>query len=76
MQEHLHKYAKFGLVMASLVLPIFTADFETLVGIEETRNATEIIDATENSSSTFEQGAKFDKRMRDVVIDMARLQYF
>lgn len=75
MQEHLQKFAKFGLILASLVLPIFTNDVETLVKLEETRNATEFGEETENILFTSEQCAEFNKRIRDVVIDMARLQY-
>lgn len=76
MLEHFRKFAKFGLIMASVLLPVITCengykpDFEAIS--EDVEKGTladpsEII--TESSLK------RMNKRLRDIVYDMVKLKY-
>lgn len=74
MQDHFQKYAKYGIILAFLVLPVLTSDPDTEVNLDE------LADNIANGNETYTSlsgrySEMFDKRMRDVVIDSARLGY-
>lgn len=76
MLEHLHKFGKFGMVMATMLLPLITLEEgitpdldEVANGFAENRELDLNIFITDNSKD------EFNKRVRDVVIDMVRLDY-
>lgn len=77
MMDHFRKFAKYGLIMATAVLPIITMergnglDLDEVANIVENHETLDIFDEviSENSRS------EFNRRLRDVVIDMIRLEY-
>ncbi|XP_055296577.1 uncharacterized protein LOC129565586 [Sitodiplosis mosellana] len=85
MLEHFRKYAKFGLVLSTVLLPMITTDRgngldldELAVKFEKNKENNfenkEDLDAF-NSFISDNSRNKFNKRLRDVVGDMARLGY-
>ncbi|XP_055296576.1 uncharacterized protein LOC129565584 [Sitodiplosis mosellana] len=85
MLEHFRKYAKFGLVLSTVLLPMITTDRgngldldELAVKFEKNKENNfenkEDLDAF-NSFISDNSRIKFNKRLRDVVIDMVRLGY-
>lgn len=83
MMEHLRKFGKFGLIMASTLLPTITASRESVMNLDDTSS-------NENSSSgelsklpklkdhpliSDSSLNRFNKRVRDIAIDMVRLEY-
>lgn len=89
MQEHFRKFGKFGLIMATALLPIITQecgsgfDLDVLAEQIEEMKAKDFMkddskDAIQDFSffnSSESARVKFHKRLRDVVIDMVRLEY-
>lgn len=76
MMEHFRKLGKFGLVLAYILLPIVTADGGSGVNLDEL--ATDIKNGKEMDVNVFVSDnslTKLNKRLRDVVVDMERLQY-
>lgn len=76
MMEHFNKLGKFGLVMAAILLPIITADAGNGVNLDEL--ATDINSGKEMDANVFISNkslTKLNKRLRDVVVDMVRLEY-
>lgn len=76
MMEHFRRLAKFGLVLASILLPVITADVGKGVNLDEL--ADDINNGKEMDSSIFisdSSQTKLNKRLHDVVVDMARLEY-
>lgn len=76
MLEHFHRFAHFGLVLATVLLPMMTSDGSNAIDLDkisdDVKNGTEL-DANvfiSNKSLT-----KLNKRLRDVVVDMVRLDY-
>lgn len=77
MQEHLQKFGKIGIITASVALPIITAERGKSIDLDEFAEdfaKNENTDAF-NSYISDNSREKFNKRMRDVVIDMVRLGY-
>lgn len=77
MLEHFHKFGKFGLVLAAILLPLLTKDSGKeidLDGISDDVRAGQA-DLNTNIFMTDSSTKRFNKRLRDVVIDMARLEY-
>lgn len=76
MLEHLQKVGSFGLLMAMNVLPIITADSGNVVDMDEMMAKFE--EGKDFDAKIFmsqESQKRFAKRLRDVVIDMVRLNY-
>lgn len=76
MQDHFRKYAKFGLILATILLPMITSDAGNAVNLDELSDA--IKNGEEVDSSVFVSEAslkRLNKRLRDVVADMVRLEY-
>lgn len=76
MLEHFRKFAKFGLILSSVLLPMLTASNENDVDLdvlaEDAKNGKNL---DKNHFITDNSRSKFTKRMRDVVADMVRLGY-
>lgn len=78
MLDHFRKFGKYGLLMATLLLPIILADKGQGVDLDEATNNSEHYKDTEISDPFFiteSSRSKFKKRLRDVVVDMVRLGY-
>lgn len=76
MLEHLRKFGKFGLLIASTVLPAMIHDSDVGVNLDEV--AEDIANGQEMDADALMTEAtkvRFYRRMRDVIIDMARLEY-
>lgn len=77
MLDQLHKFGRFGLVMASLLLPTITSDEEATPNLDElAENVKNNVQINENVFITDKNNDTFNKRLRDVVLDMVRLNYF
>lgn len=83
MMKHLRKFGKFGLIMASTLLPTITADRDRRINLDEDSSKDKrndekppvmpkLIDHPLISNSSLK---RFNKRLREVAIDMARLEY-
>lgn len=83
MQEHLLKFAKFGLFSATVLLPIVTLDSTNGFNSDEIANKKdeekkdskityEILPETQISDKSLKE---INKRLHEVVIDMERLGY-
>lgn len=75
MQEQLRKFGRFGLILATILIPIVTKDAGNSLNVDEITNKG-------NTNTTFQSlfvsdnsRSKFEKRLRDVIIDMVRLEY-
>lgn len=74
LQAQLKRFGKFGFVTATLLLPMITMEAEKCPDLDE------MVETFKNSDpadvSPFEPNAEaFNKRMRDVIVDMDRLGY-
>lgn len=76
MLEHLRKFGKFGLLIATTVLPTMCRDSESGVDLDELAEGIENGQEMDTGAMMTETSkATFLNRIRDVVIDMARLEY-
>lgn len=76
MQQHFRKFARYGLLMATGLLPMITADSGNVVNLDNFFE--DINNGKEVDSSVFVSDAsrkRLNKRLRDVVVDMVRLNY-
>lgn len=82
LMEHLHKFGKFGLILAAMLLPMITADPSFGVNLDEF--ADQVSDYKEgkvememkdNPFLSENSKNKLHKRLRGVAIDMVRLGY-
>lgn len=80
MKEHFRKFGKFGLILASVLLPIITQESGSGWDLDEmaekiTENNGQMDMELFDSIFTDKSRTKFNKRLRDVVVDMVRLEY-
>lgn len=76
MMEHLRKYGKLALIYAVTMLPIVTAEKGQELNMDVL--ASECIDGggfSMDAIMTNESKMRFHKRLRDVIVDVARLGY-
>lgn len=76
MLEHFHKLARFGLILATVMLPMLTA--ERGKGIDLDQIADDLNRGNEMDANVFISNkslTKLNKCLRDVIIDMVRLDY-
>lgn len=76
MLEHFQKFAKFGLILSTALLPMMTSEDGHCIDIDEI--AEEFQNGKEIDSDTFiseKSRNKFNTRLRGVVCDMVRLGY-
>lgn len=75
LQEQLHKFGKFGISIASTLLPMLTSEEDSCPDLDA---LAEHIQNRENDHNPFAaektQGV-FNKLMRDVIVDVDRLGY-
>lgn len=75
MLEHLHKFARFGLIVAAMILPIITAEANNKVNLDEIAEDIENGKVDSNIFCGDNSASKYNERMRGVVVDMVRLGY-
>lgn len=78
MTKHLRKFGKFGLIMASTLLPTITADLGREMNLDgdTSSSSNEELPNLENHPLVSNSSLmRFNKRMRNVAIDMVRLEY-
>lgn len=80
MLEHLRKFARQGLIRASAVLPMIIADVSHVSTLNWDKISEDFMQNQEIESDTYIQPdssieKKFNTRMRDIIIDMIRLEY-
>lgn len=76
MLDHFQKFAKFGLILSTVLLPMMTSDDGN--GIDLDKIAEDVQNGKEVDKDAFiseNSRKKFNKRLRGVVIDMVRLGY-
>lgn len=69
MLDHFRKFARYGLMIATLLIPILTTDIGN--GIEMDNLKEDVFSGFDTENSV----EKYHKRLRDVIIDMVRLEY-
>lgn len=78
MLDHLHKFGRFGLVLSTVLLPMITSDIGNGVDYDALADAaTKGQDTTANSDDFVSDTShkRLMERLRDVIIDMVRLEY-
>lgn len=76
MQEHLCKFGKYGLILAMLLLPVITAERRGDINLDQMSEDSLNGNISDRNTYVSEKSCpKFNKRLRDVVIDMVRLEY-
>lgn len=76
MLEHFRRFAKFGLLLATMLLPMLTTEQGNGVNLDEiAEGVAKGEQYDENVFISERSRSKFNKRLRDVVVDMARLEY-
>lgn len=77
MQEHLRKFARHSLIIASLLLPLLFEENGNENISDELFEQTKFLNTTQsNESKTAHQTqSKLMNRLREIIIDMVRLDY-
>lgn len=80
MLAHLRKFARLGLILATAILPMTVADATQVSNLDLETMSEEFMENQEIPTDTYFQAdtpiaEKYNKRMRDVIIDMIRLEY-
>lgn len=81
MLEHFQKFAHFGLILATVLLPILTKEPMTADGsnaIDLDKISDDLKNGKELDANVFISNkslTSLNKRLRDVVVDMVRLEY-
>lgn len=76
MMEHFHKFGKVAVIYAGAMLPIMTAEEGKELNMDDLANQ-----CNDGGEFTFasilseKSKIKYYKRLRDVIIDMVRLEY-
>lgn len=74
LQDGLRRFGKFGLVLATLLLPMLTLESEKCPDMDELSES--LGKGVPDDNVVFKpEAAVFNKRMRDVIVDMDRLGY-
>lgn len=76
MMEHLRKFAKFGLVLSTVLLPMITSESGCGLDLDGIEKNTLNSDGTDSNNFISERShEKLNQRLKDVIIDMVRLEY-
>lgn len=76
MLEHFRKFAKFGLILSTVLLPMLTSDANTGIDLDEVAGDVQNGKAMDANMFISDNSQKrYDHRLRDVIVDMARLEY-
>lgn len=79
MQEHFRKFGKYGLMMATLLLTVITADKSDGINLDQA--CEDKLNGKHSDGDNFiiniseESHARFNQRLREVAVDMVRLDY-
>lgn len=73
MLEHFRKFGKFGLVLSTVLLPMITSEVGSGLDLDGIGNQSDSADS--NGFISQKSQVKLMERLRDVIIDMARLEY-
>lgn len=77
MLDQFHKFGRFGLVMASFLLPMITCEEDATPDLDElAEHVKNNVKIDENIFITHKNIDAFNKRLRDVIVDMVHLNYF
>lgn len=77
--DQFHKFGRFGLIMASLLLPMITSDEDATPNLDELAENMKknvVINDNGNLFSTDKNEDAFNERLRDIIVDMVQLNYF
>lgn len=75
MVEHLQKFGKFGLVLSTVLLPMITSEIGSALDLDRMGDDSNG-DGTDSNNFISERSRnKLNERLRDVIIDMIRLNY-
>lgn len=77
MLEHFRKFARFGLVLSTVLLPMITSEIGSGLDLDAIGGTAESNEDGSNSNNFISDGSKTSlmQRLRDVIIDMVRLEY-
>ncbi|XP_055302585.1 uncharacterized protein LOC129568559 [Sitodiplosis mosellana] len=75
MMEHFRKFAKFGLVLSTVLLPMITSEIGSGLDLDGMGDKASGDGTNSDNFISEESRNKLNKRLRDVIIDMARLEY-
>lgn len=79
MLEHLHKFGRLGLSLASITVPILISDADHMSNLNWDELSDDFMRNQKLSTNMFIHSdaliEKYNKRMRDIVIDMIRFEY-
>lgn len=76
MLEHLRKCAKYGFILATVLLPVITTDKEYTLNLDELGECAENGTLESGNMLVSERSLKkMHQRLRDIVADMMRLEY-
>lgn len=75
LQEQLRKYGIFGMSIASTLLPMLTSDENTCPDLDALAEHIQSRKSDYNPFAAEETKEKFNKRMRDVLVDLDRFGY-
>lgn len=77
MLEHLRKFAKYGLILATVLLPVITSEIEFGLDFDEFAKGIEdgTLKTDKDEFVTERSLMNLNKRLRDVIADMVHLNY-
>lgn len=76
MLDHFRKFARYALIMATQLVPLITREAGNKVDLDKAANNMDKLDNVDIYGSVSENSLKkYHKHLRDVIIDMVRLEY-
>lgn len=76
MLTHLQKFAKYGLILATVILPVITSESEYRLDIDDIAKRVENGTIEKDNQLITEKSlTNLNQRLRDIVYDMVRLKY-
>lgn len=76
MQEHFRRFGKYGLILAMLLLPVITSDGKCEINLDKiSEDIMNDKPTDENAFISEHSRVKMNKRLRDIAVDMVRLEY-
>ncbi|KAL5275483.1 hypothetical protein ACFFRR_001384 [Megaselia abdita] len=75
LNDHLKRFGKLGLIMAMILMPIVLSQAENVPDLDELSEQLESGSEVKGHFSSDDTAERFNKRMRDVIIDMVELGY-
>lgn len=77
MLEHFRKFARYGLILATVILPVITSEREYGIDLDEIANNAESRSEEDFAYLFISERSRrnLNKRLRDIVVDMVRWEY-